>query len=205
MSLYLLSSETGDAAKAIAALGPGGQFSAGYSNLVNLADDLTELKEVHHFYSVLFYFRFKESFYSVSMSTFIALDAVTLIRSAIDDNSYGWLKRSAAVEQLWGASLLLVRTLERTFVPGATPGGGERPHKASTGLWRERYFAALSLLQQAGIETVTDERKGADVCASLREQWDLDIQRMAPYLAYEMEDIDPVTHGVAKQHGHLRS
>lgn len=48
---------------------------------------------------------------------------------------------------------------------------------------------------------MTDERKGAEVYVSLREQWDLDIRRMALYLAYEMEDIDYVTHGVAKQDG----
>jgi hypothetical protein len=52
---------------------------------------------------------------------------------------------------------------------------------------------------------VTDERKGADVYASLREHWDLDIRRMAAYLAYETEDIDGVTHGVAKQDGPVRS
>jgi hypothetical protein len=35
LSLYLLSSESGDAVRVVEALGPGGQFSADYSNLVN--------------------------------------------------------------------------------------------------------------------------------------------------------------------------
>jgi hypothetical protein len=199
LSLYLLSAESGDAAKAVAALGPDGQFSAGYSNLVNLAGEMTELKEVHHFYPVLFYFRFRESYYSVSMSTFIALEVVTLIRSALDDGSYGWLKRSAAVEQIWRASFLLVKALETTFVPGGSAGERERPRNATVRLWRERYFAALPLLHQAGIETVADEHRGADLYVSLREQWDLHIQRMAPYLAYEMADVDRVTSALAKQ------
>ncbi len=199
LSLYLLTCESGDAARMIAALGPNGQFSAGYSNLVNVGNQMAELKEVHHFYPVLFYFRFKESYYSVSMSTLIALDAVTLIKSALHDGSCGWLKRSAAVEQIWRASLFLVKTLEATFVPGASPDEDKRPQDATIRLWRERYFAALPLLQQAGIQTVEDEHAGVERYVALREQWDFDIQRMAPYLAYKMADIDRVTGAISQR------
>jgi hypothetical protein len=199
LSLYVLTSESGDAAKMVAALGPHGHFSAGYSNLVNLGNQMTKLKEMHHFYPVLFYFRFKESYYSVSMSTLIALDAVTLIKSALDDGRYGWLKRSAAVEQIWRASLFLVKTLEATFVPGASPNEDKRAENATVRLWRERYFAALPMLQQAGIQTVGDEHAGAERYVSLREQWDFDIQRMAPYMSYKMADIDRVTSAIAQR------
>ncbi len=37
---------------------------------------MTGVKESHHFYPVLFYFRFREPFYSVSRSARLALDTV---------------------------------------------------------------------------------------------------------------------------------
>ncbi len=54
------------------------------------------------------------------MSTLVSLDTVTFIKCALGDEHYEWLKNSAAVLQLWQASLLLVTTLEPTFLPGGT-------------------------------------------------------------------------------------
>jgi hypothetical protein len=42
-------------------------------------------KETHHFYPVLFYFRFREPYYSVSRFALVSPDTVTLIKSALDD------------------------------------------------------------------------------------------------------------------------
>lgn len=41
-----------------------------------IASEMTGVKESHHFYPVLFYFRFREPFYSVSRSARLALDTV---------------------------------------------------------------------------------------------------------------------------------
>src|SRR3954452_2030043 len=98
LKLHLITAETGDAAELVARLGPRGQFSAGYSDVAELGSGMAQTKEAHHFYPLLFYFRFRQPFYSVSRSAFLALDAVTLIRSALDDQRHGWLKESAAVE-----------------------------------------------------------------------------------------------------------
>jgi len=78
LKINLMTAESGDAADLIAGLGPDGQFSAGYANLATLADDMTRVKESHHFYPVLFYFRFHEPEYSVSRMALAALDMVTL-------------------------------------------------------------------------------------------------------------------------------
>jgi hypothetical protein len=56
--------------------------------------------EAHQFYPVLFYFRFHQARYSVSRISLVALDAATLIKSALDDERCGWLKESASVTQL---------------------------------------------------------------------------------------------------------
>ena len=68
LKIHLLAAETGDAAELLCGLGPEGQFNGGYNNLAQVAMDLTQAKESHHFYPVLFYFRFQEPYYSVSRS-----------------------------------------------------------------------------------------------------------------------------------------
>ncbi len=50
-------------------------------------------------------------------STLVASDTVGLIKSALDDQKYRWLKEAGAVAQLWEASMMLVTTLENTFLP----------------------------------------------------------------------------------------
>jgi hypothetical protein len=112
---------TGDAAEFVAGIGPRGRFDAGYTTLTNLAASMSSLKEMHHFYPVLFYFRFEESCYSVSRFTNIALDAVAIIKTALDATQYRWLIESGAVADVWNSSLLLLTTLEDAFISGALP------------------------------------------------------------------------------------
>ena len=99
MNLHLLSGCTGDAAELLARLGPQGQFSAGYTNLSELAVEMTQAKEAHHFYPVMFYFQFSDPYHSVSRSTLVALDAVSLITSALDKQKCRWLQQAGAVAQ----------------------------------------------------------------------------------------------------------
>src|SRR3954465_12613521 len=110
LKIHALSGETGDAAELLAHLFAKNQLSAGYNNLSELAAEVTDTKEAHHFYPILFYFRFPEPYYSVSRSWLVALDAVSLIRSALPTEA-DWLKQSGAVTQLWTAALLLLSTL----------------------------------------------------------------------------------------------
>src|SRR5690349_1228967 len=83
LSLHLQSGETGDAAALIARWGPDGDFSGGYNNLSMIAAEVTALMESHHLYPVLFYFRFREPYYSVSRLTLLSLDAASLMRSSL--------------------------------------------------------------------------------------------------------------------------
>lgn len=190
LKIHLATAETGDAAEFIGGLGPKGQFEGGYSNLSELAAEAAQVKESHHFYPVLFFFRFTKPFYAVSRFSLVSLDTVTLIKSALDDEQYGWLKESMAVEQLWRASLMLVTTLEDTYLPGGAPRTPDTPDDQTRDRWRRRYFAALRRLRQAGIKTIADEQAGAATYLSLRAQWEGQIKKLAPSLAFEMEEID---------------
>src|SRR3954451_3337233 len=102
LKIHTLSGETGDAAEVLAHLFANNQLSAGYNNLSDLAAEATDAKEAHHFYPLLFYFRFPEPYYSVSRSWLVTLHAVSMIRSALPKEG-DWLKQSGAVTQLWSS------------------------------------------------------------------------------------------------------
>ncbi|MFL5335322.1 MAG: two pore domain potassium channel family protein [Geminicoccaceae bacterium] len=191
LKVDLLSDGTGDAAELVAGLGPRGEFSAGYSNLTNLAADMTSAKEAHHFYPVLFYFRFRTARYSVSRISLLAFDTVTLIRTALDHERYGWLEETASMTQLRHASMMLVTSLEDAYLPGGLPEARALPDQQTVARWRRRYFAALRRLQQAGIQTASDKETGAESYVALRGEWDRYVAALAPSMAYDLAEIDP--------------
>lgn len=190
LKLHAMSNETGDAAEIVAGLFPDGELSGGYNNLSEVAGEMAETKEGHHFYPVLFYFRFREPYYSVSRSTLLALDTVSLVKAAMADERAGWVKKSASVQQLWSVSLMLVSTLDQTFLD-QEPGAGSDTIDHKTEPWRTRYFAALQRLREAGLPLVADERAGAEVYVQLRRRWDPLITALAPAMDYSMDEIDP--------------
>ncbi len=106
LQLDVRTGRTGDAAEFIAHLGPRGHFESGYTDLSSLGEAIARIKEAHLFYPVLFYFRFEKPIYSVSRVTNVALDTVSLIRSALDPDEYKWLIESGAVAETslpsWG-------------------------------------------------------------------------------------------------------
>ncbi|MGH9206773.1 MAG: two pore domain potassium channel family protein, partial [Acidimicrobiales bacterium] len=161
------------------------------TNLTDLAADLTSVKEAHHFYPVLFYFRFPEPRYSVSRISLVALDAASLITSALDAERYGWLKESASLTQLQRVSIMLVTTLEDAFLAGGVPDSDEPPTRQALECWRRRYLAGVRRLGQAGIQTTPDELAGAEAYIGLRTHWDRYVTALAPSMAYSMDEIDP--------------
>ena len=190
LKLHAASGETGDAAKLLARLFPDNQFSAGYNNLSEFAADLAQIKEAHHFYPVLFYFRFEQSYYSVSRTTLLLLDTVALIKAALPDQDAGWLKKSAPVEQLASVSVMLLATLQRTFIRRSPEAPHERTARNAED-WRLRYSAALQELRRGGLTIVENDDGGVEAYVDLRSAWDPLIASLAPTMAYSMDEIDP--------------
>jgi hypothetical protein len=188
LKLHLLAGETADAAELLARLGPRGQFGSGYTHLADIAASLAETKEAHHFYPVLFYFRFRQPFYSVSAQAFITLDTVSLIRSGIADRQTPWLKETAAVDAMWRVAMLLVVTLEKTFLPGDLPAPADMDDAESED-WRIRFEKALGRLSAAGVETMPDAA-GVETYLALKAQWQPHIARLAPAMAYDIDDFE---------------
>lgn len=151
---------------------------------------MSQAKEAHHFYPVLFYFRFSDSYHSVSRATLIALDTVSLITSALRDEKYGWLKETGAIARLWQASMMLVTTLENTFLSVEALPPDAHPDGQTQDRWQARYDAALLRLQRAGIKLTADPQAGAHAYMACRMQWDHHIRTLASSMAYTMEEID---------------
>lgn len=174
----------------VAGLGPQGRFDAGYTTLTNLAESITSTKEAHHFYPVLFYFRFEESYYSMSRFANISLDAITIIRTALDRKQYRWLIESGAVQDIWNSSLLLLTTLEEAFIPGDLPERAS-PDAQTRSLWRNHFFNATARLQSAGITLAAELDSAAEHYVSMRSEWNSHIRNLAPSMLYSLEEIDP--------------
>ncbi|MCJ2015896.1 two pore domain potassium channel family protein, partial [Methylobacterium sp. E-065] len=124
-----------------------------------------------------------------SAQAFVALDTVSLIRSGIGDRQAAWLKETAAVDAIWRVAMLLVVTLETTFARGDLP----TPADVSRGeseAWRTRFTEAVRQLSSAGIEA-TPDGSGAETYLALRARWQPHIARLAPLMAYHIDELKP--------------
>jgi hypothetical protein len=190
LKLHLLTAETDDAAQFIAGLGPKGDFDSAIASLMELGGQIASVKESHHFYPVLFYFRFPQPFYSVSLITLIALDTVALLRSALDANRHGSLQRSAALTQMDRASRLLLTTLEEEFLADGVPKPAP-PSTEEAARWRSRYLSAEHVLLSAGLPIRQPQHEGVEHYIRLRSQWSAYIEALAPSMLYDLSEIDP--------------
>jgi hypothetical protein len=190
LELHLLTGETGDAAELLAGLGAHGHFDDSLGEVSQVASQIVAVEESYHHYPVLFFYRFTEPYYAVSSIALVVLDAVALIKSALDDEEYAWLKESAAVVQLGRSASRLAITLMNAFL-GGPPDPPDAVDPAAAERWERRYYAALRRLRQADIKTVADEAEGAATYVALRAEWDYLIADLAPQLGFSMEEIDP--------------
>lgn len=194
LRVHLLSGQTGDAAEVITRLAPRGKWDSGYQIMADWAGQMPRVKESHAFYDMLFYFRFREAYFSVSRYCLTSMDTATLIRTALDEKEYGWLKRSAALAQLEGGTVLMLQTLAQVFVPDANI--DEPPDEHTRELWRRRFEAAVRTFEQAGMKT---NASGADQYIELRTKWNRYISLVAPKYAYDMDEIDTALAQVQKK------
>ncbi|PSJ43449.1 ion channel [Allosphingosinicella deserti] len=183
LTIHLMTGGTGDAAQMLARVIPDGDSSNTSSELGNVSRALAAVKEAHHFYPLLFYFRFDEPFYSVSRSSLVLLDLVALIRTALDPQRYAAVIRSAPVDSLHHGALMLLQTLDRNFV---TASGGKADWQAE-GRSRQSYAAALTMLREGNIAARPD---GVERYLEVRREWEPLVRRVAPFLGYGIDEID---------------
>lgn len=190
--LFLQTGETNDAAELLAGLGARGSFQCGYTSLADIAVEMTVSLEAHHFYPVLFYFRFPRPIYGVAYFTLLALDEVSLMKSALNDDELGWLKESVAVTQLWRSALLLATTQERKSRKAGAADHAHPPTANDIDRWNRRFHAAVRRLREAGVATVDDEVAGAANYVRLRSQWHHQLMRAMQMMGYSADEMDPM-------------
>ena len=183
LAVDLMTDGTGDAAVMLAKLMPKGEAGDATGELGNLVRSLAATKEAHHFYPLLFYFRFEEPLYAVSRFSFVLLDATTLIDTALDRDRYGALAASAPVAAVRRGARLLLETLDSHF-----PTVGNRAD-APAETWRLRQSYGAAVLTLAGAEIAT-RPDGVDGYVAARIAWEPLVGRVAPTLGYAMPEID---------------
>jgi hypothetical protein len=183
LAVDLMTDCTGDAAVMLARLMPHGEAGDATSELGNLVRSLAATKEAHHFYPLLFYFRFEEPLYAVSRFSFVLLDATTLIGTALDRERYKTLAASAPVAAIRRGARLLLETLDSHF-----PTVGDRVDAPAEAWWlRQSYGAAARTLARAAIATEPD---GVEAYVLARSNWEPLVRRVAPALGYAMPEIE---------------
>ena len=183
LTIDLMTGGTGDAAEMLVRLGLDGDCGDATTELSSLLRSLAAAKEAHHFYPLLFYFRFEDPLYSVSRFSFILLDVATLIGTALDEGRYGSLIRSGPVASLRQCALLLLGTLDKNL-----PTAGDRAADlAQTRHHGQSYAAAIETFGRAGIVARPD---GMDRYVAERRKWEPLVNRVAPTLGFGMDEID---------------
>lgn len=185
---------TGDAARALVRLGSDGKFQAGYTELASIATSLERLKEAHHFYPLLFYFRFPDPRYSVSRICFVVLDVVALTDTALDQERFGWLATSSAVTRLRHGGELLLKTLE---VGLPTRERGQQRDQSER--MEAHYWASCHELEGAGLAAKAPDA-GRYICE--RDKWEWRILSVAPVLGYAIQDVTGVDRSRSPHGGH---
>jgi hypothetical protein len=188
--IELMSRQTGDAARFVSSLAPEGRLEIAYGVLADIASELSRVKEAHHLYPVLFYFRFPQPYYELSRVTLVLLDAVSLIRAGLDDAKAGWLKRSAVIEQLERGALVLIDTLHRVYLSheGAGP---EIPSPEAAQAWRARFVRGMAVMRAAGLPVRRDVARCADRYIQLRNRWNAPLLKLGAAIGHGPQEIDP--------------
>jgi hypothetical protein len=85
-----------------------------------------------------------------------------------------------------------LKTLQETFIPRDGHAGAREPRTEDRTKWGQRYVKAVDVLRQAGMDVVPEE-KGKDRYIEPRKCWDADVKKLAAYMAWPIEEVDPAT------------
>jgi hypothetical protein len=122
----------------------------------------------------------------MARTALVTLDSAALIRTALDARQFGWVRRSAALEQLEGSARMLLDTLAReSGVPAGSVDGNEAAVRC-----HQRFTSAVVRLQHAGMEVTDDVDAGAAEYERLRAGWEVPVVRLADFLGYTPQQID---------------
>lgn len=152
-----------------------------------MARDLIDLLESQKAYPVLLYINLPQTYYSLPRILFLVMDISTLIKSALHEQKYRSLINSAAVAELWGGGMHLLKILSDSLLPKENL----LITKKEEEMWRKRYYSAVEILNAENIKTVSNLEAGADLYVALRRKWTIQLADLIDYMAYHWCEIAP--------------
>lgn len=185
LSLYHRADNIADSAEMLARLAADNNVNNVQQDISKIARDLMNLLESHNSYPVLVYFRFQEKYYALPRIAYLAMDTVTLIKSALDVEQYRSIVNSTATTELWNGGLHLLVEVSKTFLPKKPLNHSKKYEQ----IWRARYYRALERLKAEGIKTVKDPEAGARSYISLRHEWAPYLSNINDYMEYQWSEI----------------
>jgi hypothetical protein len=190
VTIHVYTGRTGDAARLVAAFLPQGDVTVANSNLANLGQTMLEVSEGYHFYPVLFYFRPHSIEYADIRFVTVALDAVTLMRTALDDALTRRVAGTAPVLLLRDAAAMLSTTLEATFIDEESD-GARSPSSEEATHWRARFLRACEFLASQEVPLAADRDAAARRYVEERARWQPRLDTLGRYATYGRDEIDP--------------
>lgn len=187
LSLHHRTDDTADAAELLARLTAYNDINNVKQDVANIAGNLIELLESQNSYPVLLYFRFRQMYYALPRVMYLTMDTAALIKSALDEETYGSMIHSTATAELWRGGLHLLSELSSTLLPKARSRAGTYYEQA----WRTRYYRAIERLKEEGVVTTNDVEAGAETYIALRHQWAPYLLNLSSYMNYEWYEVAP--------------
>jgi hypothetical protein len=191
LTLHHKGSENVDAAGFVRRLGSGGDFQGAYSQIMEISRSGTDLLESYHLYPVLHYFRIRETQYAMPRVLLMLLNTASLLKTLPDEERYRSLLHSAALHELWTASMNLLLYLSREFSPEKIVGKPSGPSAETLEEWRKYYFSTAESLRKEEIALTSDLEKGAEKYLSLRKEWDPILTTFLKSLLFERREVFP--------------
>lgn len=185
LSLHHRTNNTADSAELLARLAAGNNLNNIQQDISNMARDLIYLLESQNTYSVLLYFRFRQTYYALPRIMYLSMDVVTLIKSALDAEKYRSVVESAAVTELWCGGLHLLEEVCNAVLPKTR----SKMREQNEQLWREHYNRAIERMKVEGIKTALDPEAGASLYISMRHEWEPYLSKLLNYMEHDRREI----------------
>lgn len=183
-TLHHKTRETGDAGEFVVLMAAAGDPDDLKTELSEIADFLSDLIEMHRFYPILHYFRFKEIQYALPRMMMISMDTVSLITTAFDIREYRKAVRSVAAEQVWSAGTHLLERLSSAFLPKRFGPDRYEPSAEEERLWRKHFLNTVKRLLDEGVDIAPDLKGAEERYVSLRRIWNPYILAFSDSMLY---------------------
>jgi len=185
LSLHHRTADTADSAELLARLAADNNILTLHQDISQIAQDLIHLLESNNSYPVLFYFRYRQIYYTLPRILYLTMDVATLLKTAFDPEKYRSVTNSSGAVELWYGGNHMLEELCRSLVPKVYV----KKQDSREAHWRSHYFQALKRFEAEGIKTVSDPEAGADSYVALRHQWAPNLDKLIHYMGYESGKI----------------